>query len=183
VRNSGARVNYAGDITLTELDNTAKTRLIETTDADFAWMIRGSDDRGRELSLPAGGVESETILVYLRDLTPTLTYEGHTHTWMIVSGNEVVGLCGHKHRPTDDGTVDIGYGVTASKRRQGYAAAAVALMLAKAKKDPRITALIAETVTENIPSQGVLRKNGFVRIGRAIDSDGDEIIRWRADAR
>lgn len=167
---------------MTELDNTAKTRLIEATDADFAWMIRGSDDRSRELSLPADGVDSEAVLAYLRDLTPTVTYDGHGHIWMIVSGNEVVGLCGHKHRPADDGTVDIGYGVAESKQRRGYATDAVAAMLAKAKADPRITALVAETATGNLPSQRVLQKNGFARIGTAIDPDDGEIIRWRADA-
>jgi RimJ/RimL family protein N-acetyltransferase len=109
---------------------------------------------------------------------------GRTATWMIVEDDEVVGLCGFKNPPTIDGGVDIGYGVAASRRRRGYAKAAVTAILASARRDPSIQDVFADTAVDNLASQRVLEKNGFERVGAHIDpEDGAALIRWRADVR
>ena len=100
----------------------ATTTLIEATDDDFEWMIRGVAVRNRGLSLPPGGVDSKGVLALVRSRARTLLRQwGRTATWMIVANDEVAGLCGYKYPPSVEGAVDIGYGVAASKRRRGYA--------------------------------------------------------------
>ena len=161
------------------------TILVETTDADFEWMIRGVALSHRGFSLPPDGVDTDEVLTHVRAIAQTLHQaQGHTDSWMIVANDEVVGLCGYKHPPSIDGIVDIGYSISVSRRRRGHAEAAVAAILAKSKVDPRVSYVIAETAVENYASQRVLEKNGFQSLGADIDpEDGENIIRWRADVR
>ena len=157
------------------------TTLIEATDADFDWMIRGLQVSNRGFTLPPGGVDANEVLVHVRAIARSLQeHQGHTDNWMIVAGHEVVGLCGYKHRPSVDGEVDIGYSIAASRRRRGHATGAVAAILAKSDADSRVLYVIAETAVDNHASQRVLMKNGFQYIGTDIDpEDGERLLRWR----
>jgi len=155
--------------------------LIETNDDDFEWMIGGVHVSNRGLTLPPGGVDVNEVLVHVRAIARSLQeHQGHTDNWMIVADNEVVGLCGYKHRPSVDGEVDIGYSIAASRRRRGHATGAVSAVLANAQADPRVSHIIAETAIDNHASQRVLIRNGFQYIGTDIDpEDGDRLLRWR----
>jgi RimJ/RimL family protein N-acetyltransferase len=162
----------------------ATATLLEATDEDFAWMIRGVAVPNRGLSLPPGGVDGIAVLAHVRAIAGTLLQQwGRTASWMIVANGEVVGLCGYKHPPID-GAVEIGYGVAASRRRLGHASGAVAAILAGARLDPSVRHILADTAVENIASQGVLKKNGFERVGTHVDPHyGEALIRWRVDVR
>jgi RimJ/RimL family protein N-acetyltransferase len=155
--------------------------LIETNDEDFEWMIGGVHVSNRGLTLPPGGVDVNAVLVHVRAIARSLhEQQGHTDNWMIVAENEVVGLCGYKHPPSVDGTVDIGYSISASRRRRGHATSAVAAIIANAEADSRISHIIAETAIDNHASQRVLINNGFQQIGTGIDpGDGERLLRWR----
>jgi RimJ/RimL family protein N-acetyltransferase len=155
--------------------------LIETDDDDFDWMLGGDRASRRGLTLPPGGVDANEILSHVRAIARSLhEQQGHTDNWMIVADNEVVGLCDYKHPPALDGAVDIGYSVSASRRRRGYATGAVAAIIAKAQADPRVAYIIAETALDNHASQRVLKKNGFQYTGTGIDpDDGAALLRWK----
>jgi RimJ/RimL family protein N-acetyltransferase len=162
----------------------ATATLLEATDDDFEWMIRGVAVPHRGLSLPPGGVDAKAVLAHVRAMARTLLQQwGRTASWMIVANDEVVGLCGYKYPPTG-GAVDIGYGVAASRRRLGHASSAVAAILADARRNQSLQDIFADTAVENVASQGVLKKNGFERVGTNVDpQDGEALIRWRADVR
>ncbi|HEY3798564.1 MAG TPA: GNAT family N-acetyltransferase [Caulobacteraceae bacterium] len=150
--------------------------LLETTDAHFAWML-GERDAPDGLTLPPGGIDSPRILRWLRRGLTTL---GPGRGWLMVADGEVVGTGGYKNPPRD-GVVDIGYGVAAERRRRGHAAAALALIVEKARGDPEVRALIAETALANLPSQRVLEANGFAQVGRSHDDEEGEMIVWRLE--
>jgi [ribosomal protein S5]-alanine N-acetyltransferase len=63
--------------------------------------------------------------------------------------------------PPEDGTVEVGYGIVRSRRGRGYATEALLAMLALAWSDERVKAVVAETETENSPSQRVLLRGGL----------------------
>jgi RimJ/RimL family protein N-acetyltransferase len=155
------------------------TILIEATDDDFDGMIRGIPVRG--FTLPAGGVDAIDVLVHVRELARSMRrLQGHTDHWMVIAENEIVGLCGYKHPPSVDGTVEIGYGIAASRRRRGHASNAVAAILARSRADARVAYVTAETAIDNIASQRVLEKNGFRSIGARVDPrDGERLFQWR----
>ncbi len=91
-----------------------------------------------------------------------------------------IGAGGFKGPPTPQGTVEIGYSVLPEHHRQGYASEAVHGFLEHAYADPRVRAVVAETLPELAPSIGVLEKAGF-----CFDGDGSEpgVVRYRHERR
>ncbi|HTP75387.1 MAG TPA: GNAT family protein [Rhizomicrobium sp.] len=157
--------------------------LVEAVDAHFAWMLGEVPAPFPGLKLPHDGVDSPGILRLLRQMTRRLNEAGCRGSWLIVAGNEVVGLCGYKQPPTDDGTVEIGYGIASGRRDRGYASGAVAEMLRLARLDPSIFVVTAATATSNVVSQRVLARNGFVQTGTSYDADDGTLIWWQAKLR
>ncbi len=89
---------------------------------------------------------------------------GSEWTLALADGTAVGGVC-FKGAPDADGRVEIGYGIDEAYRRKGYASEAVAAVTAWALAEPDIQCVCAQTLADNAASQGVLRRNGFVRNG------------------
>ncbi|HLZ65100.1 MAG TPA: GNAT family protein [Aliidongia sp.] len=157
-------------------------KLVEAGDAYFAWMLEGEGAGTRDgLRLPSGGVDHPAVLAYLQRIAADLSDRPGGGSWLVVDDGEVAGLCGHKQRPTPEGDAEIGYGIVASRRGRGLATAAVAALVDRAARDAAIARLTAETAVDNIASQRVLEKNGFVRAGTRTDpEDGPLLLWWRA---
>ena len=75
------------------------------------------------------------------------------------------------------GTVELGFGLVASARGRGLASAALAAALEIAEAHGA-TAVIADTLLENLASQRVLAKNGFVESNR-----DDSLAYFRRESR
>ena len=155
-----------------------QTRLVEASDSDFVAMARKDTRLPGGLTLPPEGVELPAVLERIRVVALRLREGGSGATWMIVAGETVVGLIGHKGLPVR-GVVEIGYGVAASYRERGHATRAVAAVLSAARTDPAVNVIEATTTFANIASHRVLEKNGFTRAGRRYDPDDGELILWR----
>ncbi len=54
-------------------------------------------------------------------------------------------------------------------------------MLAIAKNEPAVKALLASTPVGNIASQRVLERNGFARIGERSNPEDGKLILWRIE--
>jgi RimJ/RimL family protein N-acetyltransferase len=171
-------VNSSGDPVAKRERNPRLTRLVETSDDHFAWML-GERPRFDELSLPWDGLDEPHVIRYLRRAAAELRVAACRGSWMIVDGVSTVGLCSFKSPPGPARTVEIGYGVAAEHRGRGHATRAVAQMLAEARANPLIEALTAETAVDNMASQIVLQRNGFSQVGwRADEAEGDVYL-WR----
>ena len=81
----------------------------------------------------------------------------------------LIGSGGYKGPPSNDGTVEVGYGIVSDRRRRGYASEATRGLLAHAFAWPRVRRAIAETLPELAPSIGVLEKCGFRLIGKGSE--------------
>lgn len=91
-------------------------------------------------------------------------------------GRRLVGTVGFHDPPGPARTVEIGYGVEATYRRQGYAIEAVEALCDWAALDPRIDRILASIDPDNSPSLGVVEKLGFRHTGRRWDDeDGWEL--------
>jgi RimJ/RimL family protein N-acetyltransferase len=84
-----------------------------------------------------------------------------------------VGGIGFKGSPNERDEVEIGYGVSPSRRGCGVASEALHALCDYARG--RVSAVLAETDPDNVASQRVLEKCGFQSVG------GDALIRWRRD--
>lgn len=95
--------------------------------------------------------------------------------WVIElhSGENVGGLC---FKGLDaNGVAEIGYGISDSYQRNGYATEAVRAVCAWAFGNPDVTCIEAETDAGNTASQRVLEKCGFIASGK-IGGEGSVFI-------
>ena len=90
---------------------------------------------------------------------------GYPPGWLITAGGTVIGDCG-THGPVDAaGCVEIGYGLAAPCRGQGYGSEAVAAVTEWLLSQPEVRQVQAHTLTSNVPSRRVLEKAGFRYVG------------------
>jgi RimJ/RimL family protein N-acetyltransferase len=85
------------------------------------------------------------------------------------TGRRLIGSVGYKGPPSDDGMVEVGYGIVRDQHRLGYASEAVRGLLARAFASPEVTRVTAETYPELVGSIGVLRRCGFRFIGEGSE--------------
>ncbi len=74
-----------------------------------------------------------------------------------------------------NGVVEIGYGISTEYQGKGYAAEAVSAIVHWAVQQPGITSVEAETAFENVASQRVLEKCGFIATGN-IGGEGPRFV-------
>ena len=90
---------------------------------------------------------------------------GYPPGWLVTAGGAVIGDCG-THGPVDEaGRVEIGYGLAAPSRGQGYGSEAVAAVTEWLLSQPGVRQVRAHTLTSNAPSRRVLEKAGFTYVG------------------
>jgi len=81
-----------------------------------------------------------------------------------------VGSVGFFGPPGPEASVEIGYGLVEGARHQGYASEAVAGVVAAAHA-AGIRLVVAHTLPDNVPSQAVLLRNGFLPAGSNEDGE------------
>jgi ribosomal-protein-alanine N-acetyltransferase len=91
------------------------------------------------------------------------------------AGRTLIGSAGYKGPPSEEGTVEVGYGIVRDRHRQGYASEAAGGLIRRAFGAAEVTRVIAETLPELAGSIGVLRRCGF-----RLTGDGSEpgVIRF-----
>lgn len=94
----------------------------------------------------------------------------------------LVGTVGFKGPPDAQGAVEVGYSVVASHWRLGIATEAVGAVLGWAGRRPGVRRMRAHTLAGDPASAGVLRKNGFARVGTVTDPDDGEVDRYERPA-
>ncbi len=113
----------------------------------------------------------------LRALAKSIRPDFSPASWLIIEGEEVVGLCSIVKTPAGD-SLEIGYGICASRRKRGFASGAVAQVLEWARSDPRLRSVRAETSIDNPASSQVLERNGFRQTGKRIDPEDGPVLCW-----
>lgn len=81
--------------------------------------------------------------------------------WLIALGDLVVGECGTHGPPDRAGMVEIGYGLAAPYRGHGYGRQTVRALAHWLLGQPGVTAVLAHTEPDNVPSRRSLESAGF----------------------
>ncbi|WP_067648047.1 GNAT family N-acetyltransferase [Dokdonella koreensis] len=150
--------------------------IVETNCEDYASLIRGRAPGAFRLADTP--IAPPPVLQMLADVAASVREAFEPASWLIVDGDEVVGLCSVTRAPAG-GVIDIGYGVAPSRQGRGFATSAIADIVTWACRTPGINALTAETGVDNAASQRVLVRNGFVQIGERLDDEDGALICWR----
>ena len=92
--------------------------------------------------------------------------------------NKLIGSCGYKGKPSESGVVEIGYEVAPDYRTMGFATEMANGLISNAFSNPRVTMIIAHTLSEENPSTKILRKIGFIKVGEINDPEDGLIWQW-----
>jgi len=150
--------------------------IVETNREDYVALCLGRAPRRFDnADTPIAPVE---VLEMLAGVAAQVWETFSPASWLIVEADQVVGLCSVTRPPTG-GVIDIGYGVAPSRRDAGVAGRAIGDIAAWAKASPAVSAITADTSPDNIASQRVLQRNGFVAVGERIDEEDGPVICWR----
>jgi RimJ/RimL family protein N-acetyltransferase len=88
-----------------------------------------------------------------------------------------VGRAGFHAAPDDDGMLELGYATDPGHRRRGYARAALALMVERARAEPDVIVLRATVSPTNAASLALIHQHPFLEVGEQWDDeDGLEIV-------
>lgn len=150
--------------------------LLPATADHFAHMIAGEELDG--VALASTPVADADVLGMLAGLAETIAAQFAPAAWIMVADGEAVGLLSITAL-ADGGAVQIGYGVAPGSQGHGHAGAAVAALLDLFRDDERVSAVVAETRTDNIASQRVLERNAFAMTGERFDEEDGDLLSWR----
>jgi RimJ/RimL family protein N-acetyltransferase len=102
----------------------------------------------------------------------------HPPGWLITADGAIIGDIG-THGPVDEaGRAEIGYGLAAPSRGQGYGGEAVAAVTEWLLRQPGVREVRAHTLPSNAPSRRVLEKASFRYVGlERRSSSGAEFLR------
>lgn len=87
--------------------------------------------------------------------------DGDDGGWLVVADGAVVGECGWRGGPDEDGDVEVGYGLAASARGDGLGTEAVGVLVAWAEQQPGVRRVTARVQVGNEGSRRLLRRLGF----------------------
>ena len=123
--------------------------------------------------------DEELRQAYREMLQGSLEHEddwGWYALWLIVrKDGSHIGNLSFKGIP-EDGTAEIGYGISEEYRGLGYATEALETILEWAFDQPGVTRIAAETAPDNLASQRVLAKCGFLPSG-TMGKEGPRFVR------
>jgi [ribosomal protein S5]-alanine N-acetyltransferase len=98
------------------------------------------------------------------------------------AGRRVIGSVGFHAPPDETGQVEVGYRIEPEYRRQGVATEVVRALFEWAWREHGVTRFRASTAPDNLASQAVLARFGFVQTGTQMDEfDGEELVFERED--
>lgn len=92
--------------------------------------------------------------------------------------NILIGIGGYQGKPTNNGTVEIGYEIALNYRNRGFATEFTNGLIDFALRDERVKSILAHTLGHINPSTRVLQKCGFEKIEEIEDPVDGLLWKW-----
>lgn len=104
-------------------------------------------------------------------------------TWwmyLVIHKNDkkLIGTCGYKGLPNEEGEVEIGYGIMEGYRNQGYATELSKALIDRAFDQSNVVSVLAHTLAEENASVKVLKKCQMQFVKELIDKEDGKIWKW-----
>jgi RimJ/RimL family protein N-acetyltransferase len=150
------------------------------TDADFAWLTGEARAHPADLSLPEPNIAPAGVLAMLRGLAARLAAaDDRPVAWLVSESGLVVAMISFTEREAD-GRYEIGYGVAPAHQGRGVMTRALASLLPLLAAQGHL-GLTVGTGVDNLASQRVLERNGFVKTGTRDDPEDGALVTWAID--
>jgi ribosomal-protein-alanine N-acetyltransferase len=92
-------------------------------------------------------------------------------TGVVVVDGVAVGGAGFHGAPSEDGSVEVGYGIDPEFRRRGHAREALRVMIDRARREPGVRRVVASVSPDNQPSLNLIDQFGFEKTGEQWDEE------------
>ncbi|MEY2481274.1 MAG: [ribosomal protein S5]-alanine N-acetyltransferase [Verrucomicrobiota bacterium] len=92
--------------------------------------------------------------------------------------NCTIGFCSFTGPPSEEGVVEIAYGIAPAYEGKGYASQGAAALIDFASRHERVRTICAHTLAKTSASTRVLEKCGFRKVSETIDSENNLVWRW-----
>jgi [ribosomal protein S5]-alanine N-acetyltransferase len=157
-----------------EIHTTNLKLVLQSPEQVLAWVEEMSDAVRAEIS--------PVWLARVRALTsadPWSCFFSMVHR----DDDAIIGQCGYKGPPSDDGVVEISYGVDPEYQGRGYATEAARALVLHAFGTDVVRIVRAHTLIGANASTRVLAKCGFEKIGEVVDPEDGLVWRWELQSR
>jgi [ribosomal protein S5]-alanine N-acetyltransferase len=101
-----------------------------------------------------------------------------TYLSILKDENMLIGSCGYKGGPDENGVVEMGYEIAKSYRRKGLAKEVAKGLMEHAFADPSIAKVIAHTLAEENASGSILKYCGHKKTEEINDPEDGLIWKW-----
>jgi RimJ/RimL family protein N-acetyltransferase len=98
---------------------------------------------------------------------------GHAPGWFVTLGGVVIGDCGTHGEADESGNVELGFGLAAPYRGQGYGTEVVTGLSRWLLDQAGVTRVFGRVAHDNAPSRRVLERAGF-----ALESADEQHARY-----
>lgn len=162
---------------------TTRLRIIQLTAEQFQLWLCGVDKMERSLGLtPSNECLDEHIQGAMEAQYKKALDDLENYIWLgnrqiiLKSENKSIGSANFKNSQQENCDVEIGYGINADYRNEGYMTEAVQAMCEWALSQSGVNSVIAETDKENVASQKVLKKCGMQKF-----KESDTSFLWKLE--
>jgi len=101
-----------------------------------------------------------------------------TYLIIHIQDNLLIGSCGYKGGPDENGTVEIGYEIKSNYRNRGYGKEVARLLTQNALESGLVTRVIAHTLPFENPSTSVLKSAGYRMVSEVQDEAEGLVWKW-----
>ena len=162
---------------------TENLKLIQCDTEILKYAITGNDRIAKKLNVTVVDNWAELGVGALQYSLNKLSQSGEEKGWLTYfpihkKDNKLIGSGGYKGRPTNEGTVELGYEIAFEYRNRGLATEMAKGLIENAFKDSRVSSIIAHTLRQENPSTKVLTKCGFDKIEEINDPDDGLMWKW-----
>jgi ribosomal-protein-alanine N-acetyltransferase len=132
-----------------------------------------------EIKPIANFLENETVLKRVpNELIPLAKKRFPWTGFLSFDEDELIGMCGFKDEPTEDGTVGIAYFTFPENEGRGCASGMARELLAIAAASNEVNCVLAHTLKEENASTKILKRLSFDFKGEVIDPEDGSVWRW-----
>lgn len=165
--------------------NTDSLRLLPFSPVILLALIDGPQAFQQKMGMPIAKGLREVIVehvspAWIDQLRSSSTADIWLHGYAVVDKKDrlVVGTAGFKGPPSEQGVVEIGYGIAPIYGGRGYATQAAEALVAFAFTHHTVQTVCAHTLPASNASTRVLTKCGFAYVGDVQDPDDGPVWRW-----
>ena len=148
--------------------------------ARLTLVLNSMEQLCRQLEQMSEDDRAEVSPVWLARIQTATESSSWTHgfTAALREGGAQVGGVAFKGPPSEDGVVEIAYGIAPEHQGRGFATEAAQALTDFAFGADCVRVVRAHTKPDNVASARVLTRCGFQNLGKVVDPEDGDVWRW-----